>query len=47
MGGRLIDNADFFVVTDPANITDEQLFELMSTEYPGWLTMARGKGLLP
>jgi stress response protein SCP2 len=47
MQGRLVDNADFFVVTDPANVSDEQLFELMSNEYPGWLTMARSNGLLP
>ena len=45
--GRYIDNANFFAVTDPANIPDEQLFELMMAEYPGWLGLARGAGLLP
>lgn len=46
MGGRHVDNADFFAVKDPANISDEQLFELMSTEYPGWLQQAAQRGLL-
>ncbi|MEJ3658066.1 VWA domain-containing protein [Actinomycetes bacterium KLBMP 9759] len=44
--GRLIDNADFFGVTDPSNIPDDQLYELLMTEYPGWLTAARNAGLL-
>jgi hypothetical protein len=45
MGGRFLDNADFFAVTDPANLTDEQLFDLMAAEYPGWLAQARARGL--
>jgi stress response protein SCP2 len=45
--GRFIDNANFFAVTDPANIPDEQLFDLMMAEYPGWLQLARRAGLLP
>ncbi len=46
MGGRYLDNADFFAVQDPANISDEQLFDLMSTEYPTWLQQAAQRGLL-
>ncbi|MGZ4557377.1 MAG: VWA domain-containing protein, partial [Mycobacteriaceae bacterium] len=46
MGGRYLDNADFFAVEDPAAIPDEQLFELLMTEYPAWLTQARAQGLL-
>ncbi|WP_232665533.1 VWA domain-containing protein [Pseudonocardia sp. TRM90224] len=45
--GRAIDNADFFGVNDPSNIPDEQLYDLLMTEYPGWLTAARNAGLLP
>ncbi|QMU77550.1 hypothetical protein GXW83_19475 [Streptacidiphilus sp. PB12-B1b] len=45
--GRFADNADFFCVQDPGNITDDQLFELMMAEYPGWLPRARAQGLLP
>jgi stress response protein SCP2 len=47
MPGRFLDNANFFAVTDPANIPDEQLFDLMMAEYPGWLQLARQAGLLP
>lgn len=46
MGGRFVDNADFFAVSDPVGIPDEQLFDLLMTEYPGWLEAARAKGLL-
>jgi len=46
MAGRYLDNADFFAVEDPAAIPDDELFELLMTEYPGWLTQARDKGLL-
>ena len=46
MTGRFVDNADFFAVEDPAAIPDDELFELLMTEYPGWLTQARDKGLL-
>jgi len=45
--GRFIDNANFFAVTDPANVPDAQLFDLMMTEYPGWLQLARRAGMLP
>nr|WP_037609018.1 VWA domain-containing protein [Streptacidiphilus rugosus] len=45
--GRYVDNADFFAVQDPANLRDEQLFELMMGEYPAWLQQARLRGLLP
>jgi hypothetical protein len=47
MPGRYLDNADFFAVADPANISDDQLFDLLMTEYPGWLEQARTGGLLP
>jgi len=46
MGGRFLDNADFFAVENPADIPDDQLFDLLMTEYPGWLNQARSKGLL-
>ncbi len=46
MPGRYLDNADFFAVSDPGNLSDDQLFDLLMTEYPSWLTQARQKGLL-
>ena len=47
LDGRYLDNADFFSVPSPTAIADEQLFELMMAEYPGWLHRARQAGLLP
>jgi stress response protein SCP2 len=46
MPGRFLDNADFFSVADPAQIPDNQLYDLMMTEYPGWLQQARQRGLV-
>jgi stress response protein SCP2 len=43
---RYIDNADFFCVQDPANLTDDQLYDLMTAGYADWLQRARAKGLL-
>ncbi|MEO6881696.1 MAG: VWA domain-containing protein [Mycobacteriaceae bacterium] len=47
MGGRYLDNADFFAVANPAEVDDDELFELLMTEYPAWITQARAKKLLP
>jgi hypothetical protein len=47
LDGRYLDNAGFFSVTDPTEIADEELFERMMAEYPGWLHLARQAGMLP
>jgi len=46
LGGRLIDNADFFSVASPDEHTDSALYDLLMTEYPGWVGQARQNGLL-
>lgn len=46
MQGRFLDNANFFSVVDPAQITDEQLYDLLLEEYPGWIKQAAEKGLI-
>ncbi|CAO5177221.1 hypothetical protein FAIPA1_30270 [Frankia sp. AiPs1] len=46
LGGRYLDNANFFAVADPSDLTDAQLYELMMTEYPAWLHQARANGLV-
>lgn len=46
LDGRLIDNADFFAVASPDEHSDADLYDLLMTEYPGWLTLARQHGLL-
>jgi stress response protein SCP2 len=47
LGGRYVDNADFFSVEDPEAIADQELYDLLMTEYPNWLKTARSRGLLP
>ncbi|MDJ1174050.1 VWA domain-containing protein [Roseofilum capinflatum] len=44
--GRYLDNADFFSVEDPEAIADQELYDLLMTEYPNWLKTARDRGLL-
>ncbi|WP_219115925.1 VWA domain-containing protein [Janthinobacterium sp. UMAB-56] len=44
--GRLIDNANYFSVSSPDEHSDAELYDLLMTEYPDWLKLARGKGLL-
>ena len=46
MPGRVIDNADFFAVDDPDGPSDVEFFDLMSTEYGGWLEAAAKAGVL-
>lgn len=46
MGGRIVDNADFFHVDDLGKITDEQLYERLLNEFPSWMKQARAKGIL-
>ncbi|HXG68759.1 MAG TPA: VWA domain-containing protein [Blastocatellia bacterium] len=45
--GRYVDNANFFSVEDPEIMSDEQLYDLLMAEYPGWVKQAPAKGLLP
>ncbi len=46
LDGRLIDNADFFAVASPDEHTDSALYDLLMTEYPAWVRLARQHGLL-
>lgn len=44
LDGRYIDNADYKPVGDVDRLSDEQLFELMLDEYPGWVAEERRRG---
>lgn len=44
---RNLDNADFFSVEDPENIADEELYNLLTTEYPNWVKSAQRQNMLP
>lgn len=39
--GRTIDNANFFKCPNVNRITDEELYKLLMTEFPGWLNKAK------
>lgn len=43
---RFLDNADFFSVEDPEEISDTELYDLMMAEYPQWLKQAHQKQML-
>jgi hypothetical protein len=46
LSDRYVDNADFFSLEDPESVADERLYELLMTEYPGWVKLAKTKKLL-
>ena len=39
MSEHYVDNANFFIVEHPEAIADQELYDLMTTEYPGWLLL--------
>ena len=46
MGGRYVDNANFFSVAQPDLLPDDELYDLLMGEYPEWVKTAPAKGLL-
>lgn len=46
MGGRHIDNADFFQLNDVKTVTDEELYNRLLQEYPSWERQARQMGMI-
>ena len=47
MDGRYVDNANFFSLEDPEQVSDESLFDLLMGEYPSWVQEAPRLALLP
>lgn len=45
MPGRLVDNANFFSVADPSAPSDEEMFDLLTGEFPEWQEAASKAGL--
>lgn len=43
---RYLDNANFFSVEDPLELSDTELYDLLMTEYPGWVKNASQKALI-
>jgi stress response protein SCP2 len=46
LDGRLIDNANYFSVATPDEHPDAALFDLLMSEYPEWVKLARRQGML-
>nr|WP_279577114.1 VWA domain-containing protein [Planococcus ruber] len=46
MGGRVVDNANFFHVDDISQVSDEELYNQLLNEFPMWLKEAKDKGIL-
>lgn len=46
MGGREIDNADFFKISNINRTSDDFLYEKLFDEYPNWVNIVKSKGLI-
>ncbi|MFF2012085.1 VWA domain-containing protein [Streptomyces sp. NPDC058195] len=46
MPGRLVDNVGFFAVDDIEQISDQELYDRVLSEFPSWLRAARQAGIL-
>lgn len=46
MGGRVVDNANFFHLEDISQISDEELYDQLLNEFPMWLKEAKEKRIL-
>ena len=46
MSGRFIDNANFFTINDLSKKSDDELYQLLLTEFPSYVKEARNKGLI-
>ncbi|OAR25842.1 stress response protein [Streptomyces sp. ERV7] len=44
--GRRVDNTGFFAVDDITEVTDEELYDRLLSQFPSWLTAARAAGIL-
>ena len=46
LSGRHIDNANFFDIDDLSSISESELYDRMINEFPKWLELAYGKGMI-
>lgn len=46
MGGRYVDNADFFKIKDINKVSDKELYNNLLNEYPEWLKTIKSKGMI-
>ncbi|MGW2544026.1 VWA domain-containing protein [Kitasatospora sp. NPDC001574] len=45
--GRRVDNVGFFAVDDIGSVPDPELYDRLLSQFPQWITAARGAGILP
>ena len=46
LSGRCIDNANFFAIDDLNQISEEELYDRLTNEFPLWLQLAREKNII-
>ncbi|MFO3704638.1 VWA domain-containing protein [Xanthomonas codiaei] len=46
MGGRVVDNCNFFALDRLDQVPEERLYDLLMEEFPQWLKDAKAKGIL-
>lgn len=46
MGGRYVDNANFFALDDFKKVSNEELYSRLLNEFPSWLNEVRNKGMI-
>lgn len=46
MGGRMVDNANFFHLEDVSEVSDAELYDQLLNEFPMWLKEAKAKEIL-
>jgi stress response protein SCP2 len=47
MEGRTVDNAGFFALDDIDQVSDDELYKRLLSEFPDWLTAAKRANILP
>lgn len=46
MGGRVVDNCNFFELDSLSSVTEDKLYDLLLEEFPSWIKEATKKGIL-
>ena len=46
MGGRYVDNANFFALDDFRSVSNEELYSRLLNEFPSWLKLIEKNGVL-
>ena len=47
MEGRVVDNAGFFALDDIDQVSDDDLYQRLLSEFPDWMRAAKTASILP